>query len=145
MYETYGLRSEDFKTMWPQQLKTLLVVSAELQGQCKIMHEYSVVSTNVAAQEIQSARSALSAEAAKIIERSRDAHAESCKVLSEASSTLVKDFQSYLFKHSQVLERIEARSSELTKQEIALQNRRLQFKNMSVWRRVWIALFAKGI
>ena len=145
MYETYGLRPEDFRTVWPHQLKALLVVSAELQSQCKILHEYSALSTSVAAQELQNARSTLSGEVGRIIERSRDAHAESCKALSGASSTLVKEFQSYLFKHSQLLERIEVRSSELTKQEIALQNRRIQFRHMPVWRRVWIALFAKGI
>jgi hypothetical protein len=126
-------------------MKTMLVVSAELQDQCKTLHECALASSTAAARDLHNARDALSEAVGLIEERSRSAHMDSCNILVDASNTLAMQFQSYLTVHSKLLTRIEARSSELLKQEIAAQNNRRRIMQMPLWKRLWWALTAKSL
>jgi hypothetical protein len=49
-------------------------------------------------------------------------------------------FQRYLTEQAKLLARIEARSSDVTKQEIALKNKRLMFLKIPLWKRLWWAM-----
>lgn len=131
--------------MWPNQLKTLVVVSAELQSQCKVLHEFSVASTVGAARELQNTRTALSAEAALMIEKTREAGAESRQILLDTSTRAARQFEFFLKEHRKLLARMEAKSEELKQQENELQRKRAKVMLMPIWKRLWLAINPGGL
>jgi hypothetical protein len=145
MYETYGLRSEDFRTQWPHQLKVLLVVSAEIQGRAKLLHEFSVAHTQTATRDFDTARASLEKETARMVESVRDTHVQSRKDLLDASENLVKMFRRFLRDHAEHIAKLQARTDEFARQERAFQDERERFKSMPIWRRVWRAIFTGSL
>ena len=145
MYETHGLRAEDFRTQWPHQLKVLLIVSAEIQGRAKLLQEFSVAHTQTATRDFENARSALEKETAHMVESIRDTHVETRKNLLDSSDNLVKMFRRYLKDHAEHSDKLQARTDEVARQERAFQDERERFKSMPIWRRVWWAIFAGSL
>lgn len=144
MYESYGLRSEDFRTQWPHQLKVLLIVSAEIQGRAKMLHDFSVAHTQTAARDFENAKASLERETARMVESIRDAHVESRKDLVDASENLVKVFRRYLKVHAEQSVNLQARSEMVTRQEREFQVELERVRSLPMWRRVWRAIFAES-
>lgn len=145
MYETHGLRPEDFRTQWPHQLRTLLIVSAELQSHSKALHDWSAACTKSATLDLDAARAALGEETARMISDIKTAHSDSSQDLKTATAELLSALNSYVKEKERIRGEMMGHSKHLVQQQRALHRERSRIMTLPWWKRAWIAIFSDAL
>jgi phage shock protein A len=140
MYETYGVRPADFRTLWPNQLKTLFSVAGELQSQALMLQESSLHVTQAASVTLDQCNLALSSKADDLIARIEAAQVSATQDIANARTGLIDVFKTYLREHQRLQDKIAASSRTLSDQEDALKALRRTIMDMPWYSRVWAVL-----
>ena len=145
MYETFGVRPEDFRTLWPNQLKALFSVAGELQSQALMLQKNSLHVTQVASEQLDQCNLALSNKTDEVIARIEAAQVCATQEIAAARTELIDVFKSYVREHRRLHDKIAACSTNLSDQEVALRASRLRIMKLPWWKRIWLVLSSDAI
>jgi len=140
MYETYGVRPADFRTLWPNQLKTLFSVAGELQLQALMLQKSSLHVTQAASEQLDQCSLALSNTTDNAIARIEAAQVRAMQEIATARTELIGTFKTYVREHQRLHDKISASSKTLSEEQDALIASRRRFNELPWWKRIWLVL-----
>ena len=145
MYDTYGIRPEDFRNQWPHQHKALLTITAELQNQTKQLHECSLASSKLVIYQINEACTQLTSEVDRLLGTVREEHAAMLGEFRAVAAETLSDLNNRLKLHAESEARLEQRITRFQNKAHALEESRRNFMALPWWTRAWRALTCEFI